>query len=30
VRVCIRAERECLRLTQYLETVSGGSLAPAQ
>ena len=30
MRVCIRAERECLRLTQYLETVSGGSLAPAQ
>lgn len=25
-RVCMKVERECLRLTQYLETVSGGSL----
>ena len=30
IRVCLRAEREFLRLTQYLETVSGGSLAPAK
>lgn len=26
-RVCMKVERECQRLTQYLETVSGGSLA---
>ena len=25
-RICMKAERECLRLEQYLETVSGGSL----
>jgi len=30
LRVCMRAEHECLRLTQYLETVSGGSLVPAR
>ena len=30
MRVCMKAERECLRLTQYLETVSGGSLASAR
>lgn len=29
-RVCMKAEHEYLRLTQYLETVSGGSLAPAR
>ena len=29
-RGCLKAERECLRMTQYLETVSGGSLAPAR
>jgi len=26
-RVCLRAEREWLLMTQYLETVSGGPLA---
>jgi outer membrane protein TolC len=25
-RICMKAERECLRMEQYLETVSGGSL----
>jgi outer membrane protein TolC len=30
VRVCMKVEREYMRLTDYLETVSGGSLAPAQ
>ena len=29
VRVCMKVERECLRLTQYLETVCGGSLTTA-
>lgn len=29
VRVCMKVEREYLRLTDYLETVSGGPLAPA-
>ena len=27
-KVCLKAERECLRMEQYLETVSGGTLAP--
>jgi outer membrane protein TolC len=25
-RICLKAERECLRMQQYLETVSGGAL----
>jgi outer membrane protein TolC len=29
VRVCMKVERECLRQTHYLETVSGGSLPAA-
>jgi len=27
-KVCLKAERECLRMEQYLETVSGGTLTP--
>ena len=28
-RVLLQADRECLRLAQWLETVTGGPLAPA-